>query len=379
MRHAYPAAPVANKTAGTVQRSMPAASDTALRRTPLYDRHVAAGARLVGFAGWEMPVQYESVKAEHLAVRESAGIFDVSHMGEVETRGPDAARFLQHVLSNDVDKVAIDGAQYALLCREDGGVLDDLFSYRLGPDRWLTVTNAANHARDLEWMRRHSDGFDVELVDRLDDYAMLAVQGPLAREIVQALADGPLPARFTAREQQVGTARVLVCGTGYTGEDGVEILAAPEDAGAIWDAVVARGAVPAGLGARDTLRLEVCFHLYGNDLSEARGPIEAGLGWACKEDTGFVGSDAVRAVREAGPREKLAAFVTDDGIARQGNAIAGGGVVTSGTMSPSLGVGIGMGYVPAERAEPGTRLEIDVRGKVRAATIKPKPLYTRSP
>jgi aminomethyltransferase len=357
---------------------MPAASDTALRRTPLYDRHVAAGARLVPFAGWEMPVQYESVKAEHLAVRGSAGIFDVSHMGEVETRGPEAGRFLQHVLSNDVDKVAIDGAQYSLLCREDGGVLDDLFSYRLAPDRWLTVTNAANHERDLAWMRRHADGFDVELVDRLEDYAMLAVQGPLAREIVQALADGPLPDRLTAREQQVGTARVLVCGTGYTGEDGVEILAAPEDAGAIWDAVVGRGAVPAGLGARDTLRLEVCFHLYGNDLSESRGPIEAGLGWACKEDTGFVGSDAVRAVREAGPREKLVAFTTDDGIPRQGNAIVGGGEVTSGTMSPSLGVGIGMGYVPAERAEPGTRLEIDVRGKMRAATIKPKPLYTRS-
>jgi aminomethyltransferase len=351
----------------------------ALRRTPLYDRHVAAGARLVPFAGWEMPVQYDSVKAEHLAVRGSCGVFDVSHMGEVETRGPDATRFLQRVLSNDVEKVAtIGGAQYSVLCREDGGVLDDLFSYRLEPDRWLTVTNAANHHRDLEWFRRSAGDFDVEIEDRLDDFAMLAVQGPLAREIVQALADGPLPPRFTAREQQVGTARVLVCGTGYTGEEGVELLVAPEDAGALWDAIVARGAVPAGLGARDTLRLEVCYHLYGNDLMESRGPIEAGLGWACKEDTGFVGSDAVRAVREAGPREKLVAFTMDEGIPRQGNAIVGGGEVTSGTMSPSLGVGIGMGYVPAERTEPGTRLEVDVRGKVRAATVKPKPLYSRS-
>src|SRR3954469_2226873 len=350
----------------------------ALRRTPLYERHVAAGARLVPFAGWEMPVQYESVKAEHLAVRGACGVFDVSHMGEIETSGPDAGRYLQHLLSNDVEKVAPGGAQYSVLCREDGGVLDDLFSYRLEPDRWLTATNAANHERGLEWFRRHADGFDVELVDRLDDYAMLAVQGPLAREIVQAVADGPLPARFTIREQQIGTARALVAGTGYTGEDGVELLVAPDDAPGVWDLIVARGAVPVGLGARDTLRLEVCYHLYGNDLMESRGPIEAGLGWAVKEDTGFIGADAVRAVREAGPREKLVAFTADEGIPRQGNAIAGGGEVTSGTMSPSLGVGIGMGYVPAERSEPGTGLEIDVRGKVRAATIKPKPLYARS-
>jgi aminomethyltransferase len=357
---------------------MSAASDTALRRTPLYDRHVAAGARLVPFAGWEMPVQYEGVKPEHLAVRGSAGVFDVSHMGEIETSGPDAARFLQRLLTNDVTQVPIGGAQYALICREDGGVLDDLFSYRLEPDRWLTVTNAANHHRDLEWFRRNSGGFDVSLEDRLDDFAMLAVQGPLSREIVQAMADGPLPARFTAREQQIGTTRALVCGTGYTGEDGVELLVAPEDAGTLWDLVVGRGATPAGLGARDTLRMEVCFHLYGNDLMESRGPIEAGLGWACKEETGFVGSDAVGAARAAGPREKFAAFLMEEGIPRQGNPIVGGGEVTSGTMSPCLGVGIGLGYVPAERAEPGTRLEIDVRGKVRAATVKPKPLYARS-
>src|SRR3954468_15545610 len=365
--------------AGTVRRAaMPPAADTALRRTPLYECHVAAGARLLALAGRGVAVECESVKAEHLAARGSCGIFDVSHMGEIETRGPDAARFLQHVLANDVDKVDVSGAQYSVLCREDGGVLDDLFTYRLEPDRWLTVTNASNHERDLDWFRRHAEGFDVELADRLDDYAMLAVQGPLAREIVQAVADGPLPDRFTIREQQLGTARALVAGTGYTGEDGVELLVAPGDAVAIWDLLVGRGATPAGLGARDTLRLEVCYHLYGNDLMDSRGPIEAGLGWAVKEDTGFIGSDAVRAVREAGPREKLAAFVMEEGIARQGNVIAGGGEVTSGTMSPSLGTGIGMGYVPADRAEAGTRLEIDVRGKVRAATVQPKPLYKRS-
>jgi aminomethyltransferase len=356
---------------------MPAAQQTALRRTPLHDRHVAAGARLVPFAGWEMPVQYEGVKPEHLAVRGSSGVFDVSHMGEIETRGPGATDLLQHLLTNDVTKVPVGGAQYALLCREDGGVLDDLFSYRLEDERWLTITNAANHARDYEWFRAHAGGFDVELADRIDDYAMLAVQGPVAREIVQAMSDGPLPARFTAREQQVGPARALVCGTGYTGEDGVELLVRPDDAGPIWDQLLARGVAPAGLGARDTLRLEVCFHLYGNDLMESRGPIEAGLGWAVKEDTGFIGADAVRAVREAGPSEKLVAFVMEDGIARQGNAIAGGGEVTSGTMSPSLGKGIGLGYVPAGRAEPGTRLEVDVRGKVRAATVHRKPLYEK--
>ena len=350
-----------------------------LARTPLYDRHVAAGARLVPFAGWEMPVQYTGIREEHIAVRTGAGVFDVSHMGEVETSGPDAEAFLQHVLSNDVTRIAVGGAQYSLLCREDGGVLDDLFSYRLGEDRYLTVTNASNHARDLEWMRQHAAGFDVELTDRLHDYAMLAVQGPDARGIVAGLADGELPARFrTATRTVAGAPDVLVCGTGYTGEDGVELIVPAARATTVWDAVVAGGATPAGLGARDTLRLEVCFHLYGNDLSEQRGPIEAGLGWACKEDTGFIGADAVRAVRDAGPAETLVAFaMTGPGIARQGNPVAGGGEVTSGTMSPCLGVGIGMAYVPAGRSEPGTPLEIDVRGKARTAEVRAKPLYTK--
>jgi aminomethyltransferase len=358
-----------------------AAGPDMLRRTPLYDRHVAAGARLVPFAGWEMPVQYAGIREEHVAVRRAAGVFDVSHMGEIETTGPDAAAFLQHVLSNDVEKVAEGGAQYSVLCREDGGVLDDLFTYRLPGGRWLTVTNASNHERDLEWMRAHAGGFDVELRDRLADLAMLAVQGPRARGIVAALADGELPGRFkTATLSVAGAPEVLVCGTGYTGEDGVELLVAGEHAGAVWDAVVAGGATPAGLGARDTLRLEVCFHLYGNDLMESRGPIEAGLGWCCKEDTGFVGADAVRAVRQAGPAERLVAFaMTGPGIARQGNAVAGGGEVTSGTMSPCLQIGIGMAYVPAPSSEPGTELEIDVRGKVRTAEVRPKPLYRKEP
>jgi aminomethyltransferase len=352
-------------------------STPTLKRTALFDSHVEANARLVPFCGWEMPVQYsDGIRAEHLAVRRASGIFDVSHMGEVEVRGPDAEAFLQHVYSNDIAKIAIGGAQYALLCNEDGGVRDDLFTYRLDVDRYLTVTNAANHDSDYAWISGHAGGFDVEVLDVADQYAMLAVQGPVAREIVQALADSPLPARMQAARRIIHGREALVCGTGYTGEDGVELLVAPQDAPDIWNEIVARGATPAGLAARDTLRLEVCFHLYGNDLSTDRNPIEAGLGWACAEDTGFIGSAAVRAVREAGPAEQLVAFkLTGPGIARQGNPVVGGGVVTSGTMSPSLDVGIGMAYVPAESAAVGSTLDIDVRGKTRAAVVEKKPLY----
>jgi glycine cleavage system T protein (aminomethyltransferase) len=349
-----------------------------LNRTPLFDRHAAAGAKLVPFAGWEMPVQYTGVREEHLAVRRHAGVFDVSHMGEVETRGPQALEFLQHTLSNDIRRIPEGGAQYSVLCREDGGVLDDLFTYRLADETFLTVTNAANHERDTAWLTEQAGSFDVDVLDVADRFAMLAVQGPAARGIVQALTDGQLPSRMHVCERTVAGVPALVCGTGYTGEPGVELLLDPSGADAIWDALMDAGVTPAGLAARDTLRLEVSFHLYGNDLMEERGPIEAGLGWACKEDTGFIGADAVRAVRAAGPDEKLVPFVIDGpGIARQGNPVVGGGEVTSGTMSPSLGVGIGMAYVPAERAEPGTRLQIDVRGKARDAIVKEKPLYRK--
>jgi aminomethyltransferase len=372
--------------------------ESAPRRTPLFACHLAAGAKLVEFAGWEMPVQYTGVREEHIAVRTGCGIFDVSHMGEIETSGADAQVLLQRLLSNDVTRIPVGGAQYSVLCREDGGVLDDLFTYRLEAERFLTVTNASNHIRDLEWFRTHADGaldarqhehrsgardrLDVQVHDRLDEYAMLAVQGPRAREIVQAVADRPLPPRMTAAEGRIAGATVLVCGTGYTGEDGVELLIPPAEAPGLWEELVRRGATPAGLAARDTLRLEACFHLYGNDLMVQRGPIEAGLGWCCKEDTGFIGSDAVRAVRERGvggsSQEKLVAFALEGpGIARQGNPVIGGGEVTSGTLSPCLGVGIGLAYIPAERALAGTRIEIDVRGKIRPAIVKEKPLYRK--
>jgi len=353
-------------------------STTELRRTPLYDRHAAAGARLVPFAGWEMPVQYAGIREEHLAVRRNAGVFDVSHMGQVETRGPDALRFLQRLLTNDVRRIPEGGAQYSLMLREDGGVLDDLFTYRLADCVFLTVTNAANHGKDLAWLQDHSKDFDVDVLDRAADFAMLAVQGPNACALVQSLTDGSLPARFHVVQRGFAGAATLVAGTGYTGEDGVELLLDPEHAPQAWDAIVGAGATPVGLGARDTLRTEVCYHLYGNDMDEQRNPIEAGLGWCCKENTGFIGSEAVAAARKNGTDEKLVPFAIEgEGIARQGNPVVGGGEVTSGTFSPSLERGIGMAYVSSARAEPGTPIEIDVRGRTRPAVIERKPLYKK--
>ena len=352
---------------------------TDLRRTPLHDAHVAAGAKLVPFAGFEMPVSYAGVGEEHRAVREDVGVFDVSHMGEVATSGAEAEKALQRLLSNDVSKLEVGGAQYSCLCRDAGGILDDLFTYRLGDDRYLTVTNAANRDTDFAWMSEHAAGFDAELRDAGDEYAMLAVQGPKARELVTILTpDARLPERMRTAELEVAGAPALVCGTGYTGEDGVELLIPPDEAGQVWDALLEQGVRPAGLGARDTHRLEVCFHLYGNDMNQSRNPIEAGLGWCCKEDTGFIGSDALRDVE---PRDKLAPFVfTGPGIPRQGNPVrtaAGDGVVTSGTLSPCLDVGIGMAYLPAAAAEPGTEIEVDVRGKLRPAEVREKPLYAK--
>ena len=250
----------------------------ALKRTPLYEAHVAAGAKLVPFAGFQMPVEYEGVRAEHLAVRSACGVFDVSHMGEIETSGPEAQALLQRLLSNDLEKLEVGGAQYSVLCREDGGILDDLFTYRPADDRYLTVTNAANHERDFAWFEEHAAGFDAEVADAIGDYAMLAVQGPEARAIVAELADGELPPRMHTAALGVAGAETLVCGTGYTGEDGVELLVAPDRAAEVWEALTALGARPAGLAARDTLRLEVCFHLYGNDMDDPSQPDRGGAG-----------------------------------------------------------------------------------------------------
>ena len=349
-------------------------------RTPLYEKHVEAGAKIIDFAGWEMPVTYEGVREEHMAVRTHAGMFDVSHMGEVEVEGHGALAFLQRVLSNDVAAIALGGAQYSCLCAEDGGVLDDLFAYRLGGDRYLIVTNSANHAADLAWLGRWSRGFDVAVRDVADRYAMLAVQGPHARAIAGRVLGIDPPPRMRVAAERVGRRPALVCGTGYTGEEGVELLIDPEVAPAIWAELLDAGVVPCGLGARDTLRLEACFHLHGNDLSPQRNPIEAGLGWCCKEATGFVGAEAVARARAEGTAERLAPFkIEGAGIPRQGNPVMLGdeevGTVSSGSFSPSLEIGIGMAYVRSELAEPASEVEIDVRGKRRAARIASKPLY----
>jgi aminomethyltransferase len=352
------------------------------RRTPLYEKHLELGAKVVPFAGWEMPVSYEGIREEHAAVRTFAGMFDVSHMGEVEVEGAGALGFLQRVLSNDVGAMEVDGAQYSCLCAEDGGVLDDLFTYRLEAERYLIVTNAANHEADLRWLGRWSRGFDVSVRDVADRYAMLAVQGPHARRIVAGALGAELPPRMRVAATRIGGRPALACGTGYTGEDGVELLLDPGVATAVWGELLDAGAVPCGLGARDTLRLEVCFPLHGNDLTPERNPIEAGLGWCCKEETGFLGAEAVARTRAEGPPERLAPFrIEGQGIPRQGNPVLVGdervGVVTSGSFSPSLEVGIGMAYLRGELAEPGTEIEIDVRGKRRAARVASKPLYSK--
>ena len=358
-------------------------STTAPRRTPLYDAHVTAGAKLVPFAGWEMPVQYAGVRDEHLAVRTGCGVFDVSHMGEIETAGAQALELLQRLLSNDVAALEVGGAQYSVLCRGDGGILDDLFTYRLAQERYLTVTNASNHERDLAWFRAQaeSEGFEAEVGDRLESFAMLAVQGPDARELIAPLFAAELPARMRAATVPLADGgEALVCGTGYTGEDGVEVLIDPALARSLWGSLLVAGATPAGLAARDTLRLEACFHLYGNDMDDQRNPIEAGLGWCCKEATGFIGSEAIAAARQRGPEEKLAPFaLTGRGIPRQGNTVLADedevGIVTSGTFSPCLERGVGMAYLRADLAEPGTPIELDVRGRGRPARVEKRPLY----
>ena len=344
-----------------------------LLRTPLHDRHVGAGARMVPFAGWEMPVQYQGVIQEHRAVRKDAGVFDVSHMGEIEVEGPRAHDLLQSLLSNDLDRIGVGAAQYTLLTNERGGIIDDLIVYRLDEFRYLLIVNASNREADYEWLKnREHRGSDVR--DVSDEYALLAVQGPRAIERL-----GLPPAKsFTFDMAEIDGIEVMVNRTGYTGEDGCELMAMADDAVALWDAVLARGVVPCGLGARDTLRLEVCFPLHGNDITPDTDPISAGLGWACALGADFTGVEELRQIKEAGPERKLVAFVMSErAIPRQGMPIEGGGEVTSGTHSPMLDQGVGLGYVPAEQAAPETELTIDVRGRPRSAGVVKKPIYKR--
>jgi aminomethyltransferase len=336
-----------------------------LRRTPLYERHAALGARLVPFAGWEMPVQYTSIVGEHRAVRTSAGVFDVSHMGQLRLAADGAHDYLQGRLSNDLDKVGEGEAQYTLLTNEGGGIVDDLIAYRRGPDDYLLVVNAANVEPDHAAL---SEADDIS-----DEWALLAVQGP---EALPRLGIDVAP--FIFHEDDVLGVHCLVAGTGYTGERGCELGCAPEDAVRLWDAILDAGVVPCGLGARDTLRLEVCYPLHGNDISPERTPIEAGLGWACALEKQFTGVEVLREQKEQGTRKKLVAFVMDDkGIPRQGMAIKEGGTVTSGSLSPMLEIGIGLAYVDSALAAPETTVTIDLRGRPRAGHIVKKPIYKR--
>ena len=342
-----------------------------LLRTALFDRHVALGARMVPFAGWEMPVQYEGVIPEHKAVRTDCGVFDVSHMGELEVEGPRAQGLLQSLLSNDLERLEDGQAQYTLLTNDSGGIVDDLIVYRLSPFRFLLIVNAANREGDFEWMReREIPGSDVR--DVSDEYGLLAVQGPRALERL-GLPEAPA---FSFAEGELDGIAFMINRTGYTGEQGVELMVPVEDAGDLWDRVVARGAKPAGLGARDTLRLEVCYPLHGNDIGPETDAVSAGLGWVCALDKDFTGADELRKIKAEGPRRRLVAFVMQErAIPREGMGIDGGGEVTSGTHSPMLDRGIGLGYVPADNAAPGTELTIDVRGRPRRARVVKKPIY----
>jgi glycine cleavage system T protein (aminomethyltransferase) len=346
---------------------------TTLLRTPLYERHVALGARMVPFAGWEMPVQYEGVIPEHRAVRGDAGVFDVSHMGEIEVEGPRALELLQSLVSSDLAGVEPGRARYTLLTNERGGVVDDLIAYRIDRFRWLLVVNASNREADFAWIReREISGSDVR--DVSDEYALLAVQGPRAIERL-----GLAPAAWnTFAEEAIDGVQCMVNRTGYTGEDGCELLCMREDAVQLWDGVLARGVAPCGLGARDTLRLEACYALHGNDITPETDAISAGLGWTCALDKEFTGVEELRRIKADGPARKLVPFVMEErAVPRQGMTIEGGGDVTSGTHSPTLDVGIGMGYVPAPMSGVGTELNIDVRGRPRRARIVKKPFYKR--
>jgi aminomethyltransferase len=346
---------------------------TSLERTPLYERHVSLGARMVPFAGYEMPVQYAGVIEEHRAVRTDCGAFDVSHMGELHVDGPSAHGFLQEMLSNDLGKISDGEAQYTLLTNEQGGIIDDLIVYRLAHGQYLLVVNASNRRPVYDWLKeREPRGSEVR--DTSHEYGLVAVQGPRSIERL-GLPDKPA---FTHELGELDGMEVMISRTGYTGEAGVELCCAEEDAEALWDAVLARGPVPCGLGARDTLRLEVCYPLHGNDITPDTDAISAGLGWACALETEFTGVETLRRIKEQGPERKLVPFVMEEkAIPRQGMPIAGGGEVTSGTHSPMLDRGIGMGYVPTVSAATDTELEIDVRGKPRRARVVKKPIYRK--
>ncbi len=353
-----------------------------LQRTPLYDEHRALGARLVPFAGYEMPVQYEGITVEHEAVRNHAGLFDVSHMGEVVFRGPQAEEAVQRLVTRDVSRLDVGQAGYAAVCLPNGGTVDDVLVYRR-PEDFLVVVNASNREKDLDHFGSHTGDLDVEIVDESDDWALLALQGPDAEGILQNFTDADLSAlRYYRYETgEVGGYYAFVSRTGYTGEDGFELYVRPDDASAIWRRIVEAGAIPAGLGARDTLRLEAGMCLYGNELDLETTPLEAGIGFAVHLDKeqGFVGREALKKEKDEGLRKKLIGFeVEGRGIARHDYPVKAGGEtvgkVTSGTRSPTLGKAIGLALV-SPRVE--DQFEVEVRGKAVGARAVPLPFYKR--
>ncbi len=362
-------------------------SDTiqTLHRTPLFEEHLRLGARMVPFAGWEMPVQYAGIVEEHEAVRQRAGMFDVSHMGRYEVHGPEAARFLRFICTWDMTRLVSGEGHYAAACREDGGILDDVYVFCLEPERYLLVCNASNADKIRGWMERHISGFEAWLVDRHYATAMIAVQGPEAIERLAGLIgrefiDSMRPRRCAEtrwRGQSLFASR-----TGYTGEDGLELVLDGRQGPELWQALLERGVVPCGLGARDTLRLEAALLLYGNDMDETVNPWEAGLGWVITLDDSadFIGKEALVRLSEAGPEKVLVCLKAEERgiirhdcpILRSGERI---GKVTSGGYSPTLGVSIGIGFVPPALSDEGTKLAVDVRGKPLTVRVVPRPFY----
>ena len=362
--------------------------DTALKQTPLHEEHLALDARMVPFAGYSMPVQYATgIVKEHQAVRNDAGLFDVSHMGEFEVRGPGALDLIQHLMTNDASKLTVGQAQYTVMCKPDGGALDDCLVYRFD-DHYMVVVNAANLEKDRAWFEQHAGDFDVEFADRSAEIALLALQGPKAQATLATLTDTDLEAIGFYRFEEGAVAGVegVISRTGYTGEDGFELYLPAGEADTVWEAILRAGAehnvLPAGLGARDSLRLEVGYILYGNDLDEEHTPLEAGLGWVTKLGKGeFIGSDVLARQKEEGVEKKLVGFVLQErGFPRHGYEIRWQGEVvgevTSGVLSHSTGDGIGMGYVPVEASKPDTELEIVIRDKAIPAVVQRPPFYT---
>jgi aminomethyltransferase len=367
---------------------MSGSSTTEPKRTPLYDRHKALGAKVIDFGGWAMPVQYPSgILEEHRTVRSACGVFDVSHMGEVYFRGARAGEAIQRLITNDIGRLVDGGALYSVACRPHGGIVDDLIVYREREDEFLIVINASNIEKDVDWFRQQT-GAICTVDDVSAETGLIAVQGPRAVELVQSLSRDPVSdlRSFQWCRAEVAGIATHVARTGYTGEDGFEIFVAAKETVRLWDELFARGeaagAKPIGLGARDTLRLEARRCLYGNDIDEEHTPHEAGLSWLVK-GKGFIGEEALAKQKAEGIQRKLVGFVMRErGIARHGYPIINDkgepiGAVTSGTTGPSVGVAIGLGYVPTALSQPGTMLTIDCRGKPARGEVVQGPFYTR--